>query len=229
VGKLRIFVITDSLGLPRNEPEFVALEHTWPQLFREELPGVCVYQLSLGGATTDDVLPQLDFLNGQEPALVVVQAGIVDCAPRAFRKQEIALLLATRAGRALLNGIEARTFGFLRRLRNISYLSPRRFEQNVQRIRSRFSCPLVWVSIIGGPAYDERVPGVTARIGEYNALIRRNLGEQFLDLDRWLSAGHIMADGHHLNEHGHRALISALMEHPSVLACRSSTATGRTG
>jgi hypothetical protein len=218
VDKQRIIVITDSVGLPRKEPEFIAVEQTWPHLLRSRLPEACIHQLSLGGATTDDVLPQLDFLDGQRPVLAVVQAGIVDCAPRAFRKHELAVLLASRAGRALLNRLEARVFRYLRRVRSVSYVPPARFAQNVQRIAKSFPCPLVWVSILGSRDYEQHLPGVTARIAEYNSLIRNGLGAQFLDLGGWIAEEHFMADGHHLNQHGHRVLLDALSQHASYRA-----------
>lgn len=214
-------MITDSLGLPRRTPEFVALERTWPQLLRNALPGACVYQLSLGGASTDDMLPQLDYLSGQDPAMVIVQAGIVDCAPRAFRRSEIAVLLATRAGRALLNRMERSTIRLLRRIRNVSYVSERQFEKNVVQIANSFTCPVVWLGILGGARYDELVPGITARIAKYNAILHRVLREQFMDLGTILGPEHFMSDAHHLNEGGHCALMRALEQHPSFIAVRT--------
>lgn len=227
MSRPRVFIVSDSLGLPRQTPEHVAIDATWPQLLRDELPGACVYQLSLGGATTDDLVPQLSYLLGQEPSLVVVQAGIVDCAPRAFRQSELALLQATRVGRFMLARLERSAFKYLRRVRNVSYVSQRRFHHNINQVLGQFDCPVIWISIVGGSDYDRIVPNVSARIRSYNALLEQRLGADFLDLSADIEDRHLMSDGHHLNEAGHRVLMRRLAQHQAFASLKSTVMARR--
>ncbi|HEY5754765.1 MAG TPA: SGNH/GDSL hydrolase family protein [Steroidobacter sp.] len=227
MSRLRVVIISDSLGLPRQLPEFVRLEATWPQLVRDELPDACVYQLSLGGATTDDLVGQLSYLLGQQPSLVIVQAGIVDCAPRAFRQSELLLLQSTRLGRLVLNRLERSAFVYLRRIRGVSYVSESRFGQNIERVLGQFDCPVIWISIVGRSDYDSFVPNVSMRIRSYNALLERRLGAHFLDLSTHIADQHMMADGHHLNEAGHRALMDKLARHPAFASLKSIVSSRR--
>lgn len=227
MNRPRVFIVSDSLGLPRQTPEFVPLEATWPQLARNELPEAYIYQLSLGGATTDDLLAQFRYLLGQQPSLVIVQAGIVDCAPRAFRQSELLLLRSTRIGRFVLDRLERSAFAYLRRVRNVSYVSESRFRHNIEQMVGQFDCPVIWIGIVGRSDYDKIVPNVSMRIRSYNALLEQRFGAHFLDLSAAIRDQHLMADGHHLNEAGHRVLMRELARHPTFASLQSTVSARR--
>ncbi len=52
----KILVITDSLGLPRKDPEECLFENTWPFLLKKN--GFIIHQVSIGGATIDQLYRQ---------------------------------------------------------------------------------------------------------------------------------------------------------------------------
>src|SRR5688500_17972440 len=88
--KKKILIITDSLGLPRAVPEVCSYEQTWPFLLNNA--GYQIHQVSIGGATVSELYRQLEYHYLFLPDLVIVQSGIVDCAPRALGKFESLLL-----------------------------------------------------------------------------------------------------------------------------------------
>lgn len=86
--KRRILVITDSLGLPRDYPERCIYSDTWPALLKKD--GHIIHQISIGGATVSELADQLlSYHLSFCPDVVLFQSGIVDCAPRAFTRNEL--------------------------------------------------------------------------------------------------------------------------------------------
>lgn len=82
-------ILTDSLSLPRVFPEKCKFEDTYPYLLRRM--GLHVHQVSIGGATSDTLVSQLHYHLPFNPKIIILQVGIVDCAPRFARKSEVFL------------------------------------------------------------------------------------------------------------------------------------------
>lgn len=206
-----VVILSDSLGLPRSAPERVEVEHTWPQLLRTALPYATVHQVSLGGATTSELLAQLSYVDGSRIDLLIVQAGIVDCAPRAFSKRELDLLQSFKLGRLVLAALKGRGTRLLRRIRRISYVQPTVFAANVLSLKNAVRCNILWLEIVGSSNYDSLVPGITKSIRLFNRIIAERLGDSYVPLSR-LRDQELMEDGHHLNEIGHRKVFETLTE-----------------
>ena len=79
----RILFLTDSLSLPQaRDGKKIRLEDTYLYRFRAHFNGVFdVISFQKGGGTSADLLSQARYYAACEPDLVVVQVGIVDCAP----------------------------------------------------------------------------------------------------------------------------------------------------
>ncbi len=67
----KILVITDSLGLPRKDPEECLYENTWPILLKKN--GFIIHQVSIGGATIDQLYRQVAYHKLFNPDIVIIQ------------------------------------------------------------------------------------------------------------------------------------------------------------
>lgn len=212
----RILLLSDSLALARQSPESLYLEEAWPMLLREDMANVEWLQFSMGGATSSDLLAQSEYWMHarQDINWLIVQAGIVDCAPRAFSRNELlqqkTLALFTR----LFPRSGRRLFEWIRRRRNVSYIGPERFRQNVQAFRDladQRGVRLLWLPVLGAGFYEGILPGVTKKIAQTNEILQQELGCALVDIR--LSDEFFMVDGHHLRADAHRHLAQVILKH----------------
>lgn len=200
----RILLLTDSLALPREKPEFCAFEDSWPQLLKQTNLFE-IHQCSIGGATSTDLLRQAHYYNTFNPDIVIVQVGIVDCTPRFISKKEKYLLAKIPVlGNKLIGYLNN---PFVRERRNITYISKKEFLENLKKIKKLFKnkSKLFFVEIIGGEGYETLLPRVDDNINVYN-----NLLNEVSEVVRYNQKGITMSDYHHLNENGHFCLFEAI-------------------
>ncbi|MGE7991591.1 SGNH/GDSL hydrolase family protein [Pseudomonas sp. NPDC089554] len=211
-----ILLLTDSLALGRKQPEALLLDDTWAFLLRSKLPNFEWLQLSLGGATSSDLLAQSEYWLSSRRTVswLIIQVGIVDCAPRAFSRNEIiqqkALGLFTRFFPRCGKWI----FERLRKYRKVSYVKADVFRENVRAFRDvarERDIGLLWIPVLGAKFYERLLPGVTQRITETNDILRQELGASVLDVS--LADECYMVDGHHLRQETHGYLAHAILKH----------------
>lgn len=205
----RFLILSDSLALARSSPESLVLEETWPFLLRAFFDGDVFFQCSWGGATSADLLSQSEYwlLSRQSPRFLIVQVGIVDCAPRAFARNEIFFQRALAAFTRLFPRVGRWFFLALRRYRKISYVSNHSFRDNVRalnKLAQMHGCSLIWLPVLGAGFYEGILPGVSQKIAQANQILREELADSVLDVH--LSDDSFMSDGHHLRPEGHRLL-----------------------
>ena len=100
--KLKVLILTDSLGLPRTSPENLAYEDTWCYSLKDKYD---VLQISIGGGVIGEIYKQCQYYKGFKPDIVIIQMGIVDCAPRILGKTENLLLNSNPVTRKILSKI----------------------------------------------------------------------------------------------------------------------------
>lgn len=207
---MKVLAITDSLGLPRAKPEFVAVEKTW--INRLSNVHEVVY-FSYGGGTIDQLFSQVEYLKLYNPDLVIVQAGIVDCAPRALTKTENILINNFRLTKYIFSKlVTEKELLFLRRSRKKTYTSLPRFEYYMNQLFRIFGEKLFWIGILPAlPGYEKKVPGVLGNINNYNTLIERKLGNRFISTSHFTDLD-IMTDFIHLTEKGNDRLANLILE-----------------
>lgn len=208
----RILILSDSLALPRNKPEVCLHHQTWPELLKAK--GFCVHQVSIGGATSSDLLTQLNYHISFEPNLAVLQVGIVDCAPRFMTKNELAFFKNFGiVGKAI---IAFSNKNIVRRIRNTTYTSPKKFEENISSIIKKLEpIPVLILGIV--PAFDEyekKLPGINKRIVQFNTVLQKF--NHYISLQDFDKEG-IMSDHHHLNPLGHRIIFDKIINRISIL------------
>lgn len=197
---MKILCITDSLGLPRLKPELVEHKDTWVNILSKNFE---VKSLSIGGGIIKDFTSQLEYLKMYEPDVVIVQIGIVDCAPRALTKLENHLINKYYLTRKLANKLLPRYSHFLRRNRGISYTTLKDYARGLSRIEKTFSCNVYAIPILrASKSYEEFLPGISKKITAYNTTLKSIFENNYIDLVSF-DQGFIMSDNIHLNKSGH--------------------------
>ncbi|MBC3936348.1 hypothetical protein H8K47_13330 [Undibacterium sp. CY7W] len=204
-----VLILTDSLAFPRREPEVVTYEQTWVALLKRRFPDVDFVHCGRGGATIGDLFKHSAYYHGTiKPALVLVQSGIVDCAPRALSVIEQQVLQRLPIVGSLILALVRRNAAMLRRWRKMSYTSLASYEASVQAFEHLFA-NVHWVGILPVDAeYESRVQGIGAAVDRYNAVLRSRNYISTTDF----SPSDIMSDHHHLNADGHCRLATRVAE-----------------
>ncbi|MBM3163982.1 MAG: SGNH/GDSL hydrolase family protein [Bacteroidetes bacterium] len=202
---MRILVFSDSLSLPRSQPETCLHEQTWPELLRKQGHEVCLS--AIGGATVQDLLKQTFYFQDRRYFdLVVVQCGIVDCAPRFAKRWELKILQALgKVGKCVIRLLNRKS---VRNLRKLTYTSEKAFCDGIQRLENAFDAPVVFVEILPATSsYETQLPGVTKNIEAFNAILRSHRHISMKDIPE---TG-IMSDHHHLSSEGHAYLVKNIL------------------
>lgn len=206
----RILILTDSLGLPRELPELVSYNSTWIQRVKEK-SNYELHEVSIGGATIDLLWKQFNYHRLFNPDLIIIQCGIVDCAPRALRKAEDLLINSNFLTRNLARFILPKMIGTLRRVRNISLTDSSTFSKYLKQF-SLLSVPILFIEIV--PAtdnYENSLPGIRRNIGHFNKLINEVFRGNSISLSAFTEL-ELMSDQHHLNDLGHKKLAELILE-----------------
>lgn len=199
----RVLILSDSLGLPRSFPEICKYEDTWPVLLKDSY---LVHQVSLGGATTKELVGQIDYHESFNPDLVIVQVGIVDCAPRFLRRKEQALIRLFPFHKKIFEILNTPEF---KRRRKITYTNINDFQNNIQLINDKFASKVVFLGILpSSNEYEKMLPGVSDNIKNYNNILAQN---KYINLEDVPLNG-IMSDYHHLNSFGHKIVFNKIKE-----------------
>lgn len=203
---MKVLLLTDSLSLPRRyENGTVSWEDIYYNKLRKHFPDVEFILVAMGGATITQLFLSLNYYRETKPDLVILQSGIVDCAPRALSQLEQQIVIKLRMFRLVHPFTK-----FFRKSRNLTYTKPGVFEETLLKIKNSFpDKPFVSIGILPGcEAYDKKVPGVSRKIEEYNALLRKH--STFID-NRDFPRDGIINDFHHLNEKGHDEIYNKLV------------------
>ncbi len=221
---LRVYALGDSLALPRPW-DGITYEHTYPYLLNRKLTDVGFgnrsSELIVNGSrsrTMPDAQAFWEEIEFFQPGLVVIQIGIVDCAPRIFSKRQKWVL-----DRLVPRYIREKIVGFAgkRRRSLISILPPkvytplavfRKAAEGIAKRSTHIRARLAFVAI--APATEriaQRSPGIVLNIQRYNAALREVCSANsasFIDVHSALSSpspsDYLLPDGHHLGPEGHR-------------------------
>lgn len=205
--KLKILVITDSVALPRITPEFTKYEDTWPELLRKA--GHTVYQCSIGGATSSQLRSQCAYYNNEcfDVDIVIIQCGIVDCAPRFLKRIEVEILKNIRYFGPFI--IQTLNKNWFRKLRNVTYTPKKLFRENIKAINDSFvDSTVFFINIIPSTEdYEKRLKGITNNINVYNQILENSVN--VIDIKNIEYFG-VMKDHHHLNFNGHQYIFDMI-------------------
>lgn len=208
----KILIISDSLTLPRNKPEIVTPEETWPSILQERINKQVII-IAIGGATIKDLYRQTKYYSAFNPEIIIIQSGIVDCVPRALGQIENEIININKYISAISNRILP--INFLRRVRNKTYTSKKDFKKYASNILNLFpNSKIIWVGILPAKIeYEYKIRGVSNNISKYNDIIKELLEKRnyfFLSTDEIPTTG-IMSDYHHLSKIGHEWITNRVL------------------
>lgn len=145
----RILIFSDSLALPRNKgaDQKLDYEDTWPSRLRNAYPNSRVGQVSIGSATTEEIVYQTQYWTGFDPDLTIFQLGLCDCLPRALRPLELEIAKRLPQSLSIRKWI-AKHSRVLRDLRGgITFTDLETFKCRVLTLKKEFP-QSVWLSIV---------------------------------------------------------------------------------
>jgi lysophospholipase L1-like esterase len=213
-------LVTDSLALPRREPELLRYEHTYVALLKDAFPNIDFIHFGRGGATIRDLFQHSSNYHGTlDPDLVFMQTGIVDCAPRALKAVEQQVISRLPLIGRALGSLIRRNAPRLRRWRRITYTPLASFRAYVEKFEAQFR-EVHWLGIVPAvPEYESAVQGISRNITLYNAVLRER---RFIEVGE-ITKSALMADHHHLNAEGHRLIFGWLSR---LIAARLDSTQG---
>ncbi|RAW01301.1 SGNH/GDSL hydrolase family protein [Pseudochryseolinea flava] len=213
----KVLILGDSLTLPRFKPESCKHEDTWPVLLQDYFD---VHAISIGGGTIKDLHRQLEYHIAYKPDYVIIQSGIVDCAPRALGLLELEVMQQFWVTKRLVLPIVRKQSKYLRGFRNKTYTTPRDFASYLQKIRMQLGAVEMFsIGILPScPEYEIIVPGVTKRVKQFNEILKNLFQENFIPTDTIDRAG-IMSDHIHLNKDGHQFIFNSVRSFLGNKAC----------
>lgn len=206
---LDILILTDSLALPRLQPDYCHQNDTWPSLLR--MQGHQVTQISIGGGTSHDLVSQSNYYKKEtiDIDLVIVQSGIVDCAPRFAHKLELKFYkILPLVGKSIIKLLNR---NWVRQVRNITYMPPKKYKRNIELLKQHFHPkPVFFLEILPAQeAYEPLLRGITKNTELYNSILKETGSS--IDLSQIPVTG-IMSDFHHLNAEGHQFIFEKIRE-----------------
>lgn len=224
----------DSLSLPRAQAG-IGFADIYPELLCRQLeaarPGLraSVFNRSAGGAPIavleQTYLQDRAYLGPDAAGILILQCGIVDCAPRPIPPAAKALLghLHARLRQPIVWALHRGRPFLLRNGIRWQATAPGPFEAGLRRILADASrhCEQVYVLNIAPtvPAIERHSPGLTRCIEDYNQRLARVAGEfsaaaagcaVLVDVHGAITARGDVAtyvspnDGHHITREGHR-------------------------
>ena len=204
-----VLILTDSLGLPRVKPERVADTECWVYRLQDAFSHVLKFRsiCTPGMDTRQLLIASRDYHQAMAPDLVVLQVGIVDCYPRALRRNELSIIIRLPKSLSMfLHRQVRRNYGYLVKWRRIQYVKLAEFKANLQSLRDLFPGSKFRIVPIAPPSSDYKVknPLIESAVANYNEALIELFGDDVLN-DCYAEKGdHLfMSDHHHLNAAGH--------------------------
>jgi len=169
----KIMIIADSMAMPRWE---LAYEETWPFFLFRDFPDLCIIDKCKRGGDTErlvrgagkyDSENQWDLLELYRPDIVIIQLGIVDCAPRYFNRHSLVskILFRIPHGKSIIKR-------FFTRKESNCYVKLKDFEDNIVNYlnRAQTISTTVFIITIAPPPeqFIKKNPNIKSQIQNYN-------------------------------------------------------------
>ena len=213
----KFLFLTDSAANPRgftNPSEVTHLEETYPYLIRNQYKDSTFWQLSLGSVTSEQLCSQaISYLNHWKPDIIIVQTGLADCRPEAFT--EFQKTVITKFSGPIFDHIKKYVYHpKLIKRRQVYRVTKRSFRKTLTKFKLIFSdSKIYWLDIIAGAKYEEMRPGVNKRIEDYNPIIRKIYGNDFVPVaQKIIEVNGFNEDDLHWNKLGHKVVADILHE-----------------
>ena len=228
--RLRIVALADSLALPRDENGTRVLwDDTWPYLLGECLRGEHrldseVINHGQRSQTAPDLIRPHPFTMNvvlTRPDVVVVQVGIVDCAPRIFSRAENRIIshLPELIRKRVIDSRSKRRRELIASdpLARV-YTAPDVYRRAMEELSRKlaglpFAVQAIVLPVLSHRRLDDRSPGYSRNVARYNDILRAQW-EGFVPPETLLEGASeddfFAEDGYHLSKLGNHKVASAL-------------------
>lgn len=205
----------DSLGLPRNQVPF---QMTWLYKLSCKYDNI-VFVNGFKRELTSNGLSSLDSLENYSPDTVILQLGIVDCAPRYFRKQALFPKIINHMPKVVSSFYWKWHKKMNKRKLKNAFVNKDKFKANLEKYLSRCMKNKVDDIVIikiqkPGKNMLDKNPSILEAVESYNMIIA-NLETKFKChiIDPLCSGDdkHYVDDGYHLNENGFDQVMNELL------------------
>ncbi|MFM2225829.1 MAG: hypothetical protein RJA07_2031 [Bacteroidota bacterium] len=201
----KITIIGDSLAGER--PDGLSKENRWPQMLAASLGNnFLIINLSKGSSTTNRIA-EIRKQSIRDSAILIIQLGIVDCAPRYFSWLENKFL------NRLPVFLRKEIIAFVKKSRiqsaDRAYVKPEKFEKNLANLNINFKGEIFYIKVLeAGKKYSTTNPLISKYIEQYNLLIDKaasnNSNFKTIKIGAEIVDQLTFEDGYHLNQIGHK-------------------------
>jgi len=175
---MKLAIIGDSLGMDREtEPEGTPRNLVWPMLIANGNRTFSIINKCQRARMMCSVPEDLLRVIAAGADVIVIQVGVVDCAPRVFSKADQTIFdqLSDVAHSKLLPLVKEQRVNLINNYPLIVYLELSEFAEYVSKIvkyAMYFEVPIIFVSIIRTKTMDSKLPGWFGRAFEYNRILQ---------------------------------------------------------
>jgi len=210
-------LLTNSQGTSAG----VELEEAYPVLLAYELEGVVeLNRISIGGYKIDDFLNIIDDnVLALRPDIVIVQAGIVECAQRILSSFEKKILRIIPYGRKLSKWAHKHRDFVLKMRKRLGFAtrvqSPIAFKSHVNTLWKKITlsgsqCVFVEIPKFADGGVGLRHPFINDDIDAYNFVLRQYDAISFESIVEDLEVRLYQPESVHFTREGHKAIASIL-------------------
>ena len=220
VKRQRVIIIGDSLAMPR---EGVPYESTYSGVLSKNMPDLEVINRAKRGNDAkkqSGIQSLFDDFEVFLPSVVIMQLGIVDCAPRVFGKKAgyIVSLLPNFIRSKLIAFFSEHRLFFTKHFPK-TYVSKEQFKLGIERLLEMFSrqnTQVICISIAATTdSNNQKSFSFDKNISAYNAVQKElceKYGFEYLDFYSVSKfTDYLLEDGIHINIKGHDYLANRLM------------------
>lgn len=216
---MRIILITDSLGMPRDK---IDVKDTWPSLFINKFKDKHEIFTFMQRARDSNQIVGLkeEFFSFYKPDLVILQFGIVDCCRRALPENILGLISRIPLFSKIIRYFLRKYHYRITKLYDSKRVSPVSFKNNILNIAEELESKNIKAIFIAiaepGDFLVNKIYHVKEDIKEYNNIMSIQLNNKkkicyinpFKEDNPKLYT--LKEDGHHLNPYGHYLVIQTL-------------------
>lgn len=203
--KMRVLLITDSLGCPRPE---IDVKYTWTNKILSKYANKAeIYTYCCPGLSAADI--NINYVKFLKPDCIVLQVGVVDACRRVLSRNELFVVRHIPIIKRLVGHFAKKWHYTITKFRNVHYLSEKEFQRRILKIKEETNAHMVFISIApAGKGLTSKVYNVSNDIEKYNKTVQKIGGVKVLnpyveDVEKY-----ILADGHHLNEKGNNMVFN---------------------
>jgi len=225
--KSNVVILSDSLSLPRFDNDaIITYEQTYPYLLQEKIGAdTKIINRGIRGITTNslrDFQYLFDNLLIYSPKIVILQIGIVDCAPRLFSTNFRRFLRFVKNDK-IRNFIiyPFKTYRrFFTKYFPIRLVNKNQFKSNLEYFLGKMRLENICVKVVNisntNPTNDKRSFGFNKSVNEYNVILK-DLAEKYdfdiIDINKFSQRDSIILDdGIHYTNQGSLLLADLLYE-----------------